>query len=167
MSLAANRWLSAVPTLALGLAAALLCTVLHTPLPWMIGPLLAVASARMWGADLRAPSQARNAGQWVIGASLGLYFTPDVVARLVEFLPYIVAGSLFALAMGAGGALTTRGPGIYGSSPWMPPYWKIAGTVTTTISTRSECAAATWSMRAPLRSARLAISEAPPMAVEK
>ncbi|MNT39461.1 hypothetical protein D3C72_1757080 [compost metagenome] len=49
----------------------------------------------------------------------------------------------------------------------MPPYWKMAGTVTTTISTRSECAAATWSMRAPLRSARLAISEAPPMAVEK
>ncbi|WP_455285075.1 AbrB family transcriptional regulator [Cupriavidus necator] len=108
MSPSTNRWLSAVPTLALGLAAALLCSLLHTPLPWMIGPLLAVAAARMAGADLHAPSQARNAGQWVIGASLGLYFTPDVVARLVEFLPYIVAGSLFALVLGAGGAVMLR-----------------------------------------------------------
>lgn len=108
MRLFSNPWLSALPTLALGLAAALLCTALHTPLPWMIGPLLAVAAARMAGADLRAPSQARNAGQWVIGASLGLYFTPDVVARLVEYLPYIIAGSLFALVLGAGGAILLR-----------------------------------------------------------
>lgn len=108
MRLFSNPWLSALPTLALGLAAALLCTALHTPLPWMIGPLLSVAAARMAGADLRAPSQARNAGQWVIGASLGLYFTPDVVARLVEYLPYIIAGSLFALVLGAGGAILLR-----------------------------------------------------------
>ena len=105
---ARDSWIN--PALALcgcALSGALF-TWLSLPLPWMIGPLLAVASARMWGADLRAPSQARNAGQWVIGASLGLYFTPDVVARLVEFMPYIVAGSLFALAMGAGGALMLR-----------------------------------------------------------
>lgn len=108
MNLSTHRWLPVVLTLLLGLAAALLCTVLRTPLPWMIGPLLSVASARMAGADLRAPTQARNAGQWVIGASLGLYFTPDVVARLLEFLPYIVAGSLFALALGAGGAVLLR-----------------------------------------------------------
>ncbi|KWR89218.1 AbrB family transcriptional regulator [Cupriavidus sp. IDO] len=108
MSPSFNRWLPFVLTLSLGLAAALLCTLLHTPLPWMIGPLLSVASARMAGADLRAPSQARNAGQWVIGASLGLYFTPVVVAKLVEFLPYIVAGSLFALVLGAAGALMMR-----------------------------------------------------------
>ncbi len=103
-----ERWRPFATTLLLGLAAALLCTLLHTPLPWMIGPLLSVAAARMMGVDLRAPTQARNAGQWVIGTSLGLYFTPDVVAKLVEFLPYIVAGSLFALALGAGGALMLR-----------------------------------------------------------
>jgi hypothetical protein len=40
------------------------------------------------------------------------------------------------------------------------------GTVITTISTRTLCAVATRSMRAPWRSARLAISLAPPMADE-
>jgi len=103
-----HRWRPFLLTLLLGLAAALFCTLLHTPLPWMIGPLLSVATARMLGADLRAPTQARNAGQWAIGTALGLYFTPPVVAKLVEFLPYIVAASLFALALGAGGALLLR-----------------------------------------------------------
>lgn len=102
------RWRPFVLTLLLGLAAALLCTLLHTPLPWMIGPLLAVAVARMAGADLRAPRHARNAGQWAIGTSLGLYFTPDVAAKLLEFLPYIIAGSLFALVLGTSGALLLR-----------------------------------------------------------
>ncbi|MFX5622733.1 AbrB family transcriptional regulator, partial [Acinetobacter baumannii] len=61
-----SRWRPTLLTLLLGLGAALLCEWLRTPLPWMIGPLLAVAAARMMGADLRAPSQARNAGQWAI-----------------------------------------------------------------------------------------------------
>ncbi|KJK16517.1 membrane protein [Burkholderiaceae bacterium 16] len=103
-----HRWRPVLLTLLLGLAAALLCTLLHTPLPWMIGPLLAVATARMRGADLRAPTQARNAGQWAIGTSLGLYFTSDVVGHLLEYLPYIVAGSLFALVLGCGGAFLLR-----------------------------------------------------------
>lgn len=103
-----SQWRPVLLTLLLGLAAALLCEWLRTPLPWMIGPLLAVAAARMMGADLRAPSQARNAGQWAIGTSLGLYFTPDVVAKLVEFSPYVIAGSLFALVLGTAGALMLR-----------------------------------------------------------
>ncbi|AOY92266.1 hypothetical protein BKK79_11125 [Cupriavidus sp. USMAA2-4] len=103
-----HRWRPVLLTLLLGLAAALTCLLLRTPLPWMIGPLLSVATARMLGADLRAPTQARNAGQWAIGTALGLYFTPHVVAKLVEFLPYIVAASLLALALGAGGALLLR-----------------------------------------------------------
>lgn len=103
-----SRWRPIVLALLIALAAALLCTVLHTPLPWMIGPLLAVAIARMAGLDLQAPAQARNAGQWVIGTSLGLYFTQPVVSKLLEFLPYIVGGSLFALVLGAGGAFLLR-----------------------------------------------------------
>lgn len=108
MSSFLSRWRPIAQTLLLALAAALLCEWLGTPLPWMIGPLLSVAAVRMAGADLRAPTQARNAGQWAIGTSLGLYFTPEVVAKLVDFLPYIIASSLFAVALGAAGALLVR-----------------------------------------------------------
>lgn len=103
-----SRWRPVLATLLLGLVAALLCEWLHTPLPWMIGPLISVAGARMMGADLQAPAQARNAGQWAIGTSLGLYFTPHVVGKLVEYAPHIVAGSLFALVLGTVGALLLR-----------------------------------------------------------
>ena len=89
-------------TLLLGLAAAGLCSVLDTPLPWMIGPLFASAAARMAGVSLYCPNAVRQAGQWAIGTALGLYFTPLVVKVLASYLPWIFAGTVFALALGLG-----------------------------------------------------------------
>jgi uncharacterized protein len=94
--------------LLLGCAAALLCSWLRTPLPWMIGPLLATAAARMSNHDLRCPVQAREAGQWVIGTALGLYFTPAVLKTVGAYVGYIAAGVLFALLLGAGCAVLLR-----------------------------------------------------------
>jgi membrane AbrB-like protein len=88
--------------LALGLAAALLCDWLHTPLPWMIGPLVALAAARMCGLHLSAPRGGRQAGQWIIGTALGLYFTPAVVAHLSAVAWLLVAGAVLAIAIGYG-----------------------------------------------------------------
>ncbi|MCU6434288.1 AbrB family transcriptional regulator [Undibacterium sp. Jales W-56] len=88
-------------TLLLGLTAALICVWLTTPLPWMIGPLLATAMARMAGADLRSPQQAREAGQWVIGTALGLYFTPAVMHIVASFAPSILLAVLAAIMTGA------------------------------------------------------------------
>ena len=65
---------SFVFTLLLGLAAAGLCIALHTPLPWMIGPLFASAAARMAGVSLYCPIGVRQAGQWAIGTALGLWW---------------------------------------------------------------------------------------------
>ena len=87
----------------LGIAAALLCVWLHTPLPWMIGPLVALALANMAGARLTVATPLRNAGQWVIGVALGLYFTPAVVQQVAALAPWIVLGVVFALALGAAG----------------------------------------------------------------
>jgi membrane AbrB-like protein len=92
---------SVLLTLAIGLVAAWLCEWLRTPLPWMIGPLFAAAALRMAGADLRAPVQVRQAGQWAIGTALGLYFTPAVLKALASYLGFIAAGVAFALALGA------------------------------------------------------------------
>lgn len=87
-------------TLAIGWAAAMLCVALNTPLPWMIGPLLGSAAARMASVPLVCPVQVRQAGQWAIGTALGLYFTPAVLRVLSSFVVPIGCGVLFSLALG-------------------------------------------------------------------
>ncbi len=64
----------------LALLAALLAGHLRAPLPWMIGPLLAVVLVGVSGVRVETPAPFCNAGQWVIGTALGLYFTPAVLA---------------------------------------------------------------------------------------
>ena len=96
------RWLLVVLTLLLALAAALLCVALRVPLPWMIGPLLATALCGVLGAPLAASGRLRNVGLWMIGVALGLYFTPQVVAVLLQLAPAVAAGVAWALLMGYG-----------------------------------------------------------------
>ena len=86
--------------LLVGSAAAWLCVWLHTPLPWMIGPIVATAIGRMARHDLRCPVPVREAGQWVIGTALGLYFTPAVLAILDSYLAYLVLAVIFAILLG-------------------------------------------------------------------
>jgi len=78
-----------------------ICLKLHTPIPWMLGPLLVTAVASVLGAPTRSATLLRNAGQWVIGAALGLYFTPQVGALVVSLWWAIALAVLWALAMGA------------------------------------------------------------------
>jgi membrane AbrB-like protein len=102
-----------VPALALAFCAAQLCIWLDTPLPWMIGPLFATAGACMLGTPLRAPVQAREAGQWAIGTTLGLYFTPPVLAVLGTYCGSIALAVVFALVSGwLGGEALRRLSGV-------------------------------------------------------
>jgi membrane AbrB-like protein len=89
-------------TLALGGFAALACRALGTPLPWLIGPLLASAALSMAGLPLAASGRLRNFGLWMIGVALGLYFTPAVLALLWTLAPALLAGIAWALALGYG-----------------------------------------------------------------
>ncbi|RYY87509.1 MAG: AbrB family transcriptional regulator, partial [Comamonadaceae bacterium] len=50
-------------TLALALASAALCARFHTPLPWMLGPLVATGLASVLGAPTQSSNRLRNAGQ--------------------------------------------------------------------------------------------------------
>ncbi|MGD9775024.1 AbrB family transcriptional regulator [Diaphorobacter sp.] len=87
-------------TLAGALAAALACVALHTPLPWMLGPLLATAVLSMAGAPTDSAAPLRNAGQWTIGVVLGLYFTPEVTALVAGLWWAVVLGIAWALLLG-------------------------------------------------------------------
>lgn len=88
-------------TLLLALAAARLCVWLHTPIPWMLGPLLATAVASVLGAPTHSALVLRNGGQWVIGAALGLYFTPQVSALVASLWWAIGLAVVWALGLGA------------------------------------------------------------------
>ncbi len=92
--------LRAAGGLVVGLAAALACDALHTPLPWMIGPLLAVAGTRVAGWPVDAVPGGRQAAQWVIGTALGLYFSPQVAERVGGFVWLLILGALFAIGVG-------------------------------------------------------------------
>ncbi len=95
-------------TAAVALAGALLAAWLHLPLPWFTGPLLAVAIVNMAGARLAVLPFARDAGQWIIGTALGLYFTPDVVREVVRQAPWIALATLFMMGLGVAGAAALR-----------------------------------------------------------
>lgn len=68
----------------------------------MIGPLVATALVSVLGAPTESWTPLRNAGQWVIGTALGLYFTPAVGALVASLWWAIVMGIAWALALGLG-----------------------------------------------------------------
>ncbi len=84
------------------------CSRLGAPLPWIIGPLLVMALFNFSGASLRAPPGVRPAGQVIIGAALGLYFTPVVARELVAFWHLLVMSALLAIGIGVACAVFLR-----------------------------------------------------------
>ena len=121
-------FLRAAGTLLLALAAAVLCAWLRIPLPWMIGPLLATSLASIAGAPTRSWPPLRNAAQWLIATSLGLYFTPQVTALVAGLWWAILLAIVWALALGWGFGrwLHARHAGRMGGSPqvaWATTYF--------------------------------------------
>lgn len=86
--------------LAVCLAGGALCAWLRTPLPWMIGPLGAMALVQFAGASLEAPRFGRETGQAVIGIALGLYFTPSVAREVVANAPALLVAALGVFVVG-------------------------------------------------------------------
>src|SRR5471032_720554 len=78
---------------------------MRTPLPWMIGSLLTMATLRMLGARLEAVPWGRGLGQLVVGVSLGLYFTTPVMHEVASHWPYFVFLGFASIALGAASAL--------------------------------------------------------------
>jgi len=95
-----HRSLSAAGGVGVGALAGYVFSRLHTPIPWMLGPLLTLAVLRVFRAPLTAPRGARQLGQWVVGTALGLYFTPAVVQAVAGLWWMLLAAALFALANG-------------------------------------------------------------------
>lgn len=93
--------------LSLGFVASLfgayLAQYVGVPLPWTLGPLLIIAALRLLTIPVSSSSKLRNVGQWIIGLTLGLYFTPQVFSIVVSHWFAMFAGLIFALLLAAYG----------------------------------------------------------------
>ncbi|HSF59179.1 MAG TPA: AbrB family transcriptional regulator [Candidatus Binatia bacterium] len=103
--------------LAVGVPAGYLCDFLGTPIPWMVGPMIAVATLNLIGVRVHSPPYARQIGQVLLGSAVSIYFTPTAVAALATNLPAIAAATISAFFVGGLGALTlSRASGLEGKS---------------------------------------------------
>ncbi|WP_158807058.1 AbrB family transcriptional regulator [Beijerinckia sp. L45] len=89
-------------TLGVGLVGGALFNALGIPLGWLLGSMILTAALCCNRSQARIPQPWRYAGQMAIGLSAGLAFTPDLIAHVLSFAPYILAAVLVSLAMGIG-----------------------------------------------------------------
>src|ERR1051325_1944664 len=82
MNLNLHHLLPVLRAIAVGVPAGYIFHLLHTPIPWMIGPMIAVAALNLMGVRMASPPYARQMGQVILGSAVGLYFTPSVVREL-------------------------------------------------------------------------------------
>lgn len=94
--------------LALGASGGALCAWIGTPIPWLLGPLFAVAAANLAGVPLRCPVGGRELGQVLIGTVIGLYFTVSVAAIVAAHLPWMALVAVVSLVLGVFGAWIQR-----------------------------------------------------------
>lgn len=100
-----NRLPDILKALAVGIPAGYVFDQLDTPIPWMIGPMIAVAAFNLMGVRMHSPPYARHLGQVILGSAVSLYFTPTVVAALAGNFPAILAATIAVFLIGALGAL--------------------------------------------------------------
>ncbi len=90
----------------------------------MIGPLFAMAALKIAGAPVEPPPGGRDAGQLVVGMSLGLYFSLPVLREVGTYWPWFAYLGFAAIAYGAASALllmqlgrVDRATAYFGSMP--------------------------------------------------
>jgi membrane AbrB-like protein len=90
-----------VETLLIGIIGGVLFTHLHLPLAWMLGPLTAVFSWKLFlNRDLYWPVSFRNGGQMLLGYSMGLSFTIESARQIVNQLPSMVIITILMVGFG-------------------------------------------------------------------
>ena len=94
-----------------GIAASLgvaLALWIGIPLPWFLGPLFITAALRLGSVPVASYKPLRSVGQWVIGVSLGLYFSPEITDLVITHWLVIVIGMLIPMVLAVFGTFVLR-----------------------------------------------------------
>ena len=109
------------PALRLGIAllvafaGGLICSLVRLPVPWLLGPMLALlAASKFIRIPLRWSGSLRNAGMIIVGYSIGMSFTYPLLAEMARQLPAmllmtvltLLVSVLFAVVLSRMGGLT-------------------------------------------------------------
>ena len=112
-----DRFPAMLRALAIGIPAGALFDWLDTPIPWMVGPMIAIAVVNLMGVRVLAIPYSRQMGQVILGSAVSLYFTPPVVAALGANMGAILLATLSAFVIGGLGAATlSKASGVDGKS---------------------------------------------------
>lgn len=85
---------------AVAAAAGFTASLLHVPLPWVVGPFLITAIVAVI-TDMSAPPLiGRMTGQVILGSAVGLYVTPDALDRIISSTVPIVLVAVFTILAG-------------------------------------------------------------------
>lgn len=112
-------------TMGAALCGALIFHVLSMPLPWMLGPLFAVAAWKLTsGSSLRWPPKLRQGALMILGYMLGTSFTHEAALIMLNQFPFMAGSTIllviFSLILGIGMARKTKAglaSSLFGSVP--------------------------------------------------
>ena len=103
------RWLPPILlALAIGGLGGFVFERLTLPLPWMLGAMAFVTIGAVGGLKLRMPRQPRAVMITVLGVMLGSAFTPEVIARMGEWVITVSALAIWSILAGGLGLLYFR-----------------------------------------------------------
>ncbi|MCR4510490.1 AbrB family transcriptional regulator [Pseudomonas sp. 32.2.56] len=105
-------WQSWWATPLVGLSGGYLASLIGWPLPWIIGPLLAVIAARCSGWLITELPGGRKTGQWLVSSAIGLHFTHEVFGQLLSHFGVILLGALLTLLLSLIGIIVLRRAGL-------------------------------------------------------
>ncbi|MEQ5766050.1 AbrB family transcriptional regulator [Halomonas sp. H33-56] len=74
-------------------------SALGLPLGWLLGAAIAIGIWAGLGLPARAPRPIQRAGLMVVGASVGLWVTPEVARQLVGWLPMMLASAALGVTL--------------------------------------------------------------------
>ena len=87
------------------LCGALIAQQLQLPIPWLLGPLFITALLKINNAPIDCHKSARQFGLLIIGLSLGLYFSPEMIHLVFSHWEVLLVGLCLSLILGALSAL--------------------------------------------------------------
>lgn len=88
----------------IALVGAITANAVGMPIPWLLGALIPTVIARVNGVNICSHAIFRKGGQWLLGISLGLYFTVDTLNILKTLIFPILVSCLFVLFLGLFGS---------------------------------------------------------------
>jgi membrane AbrB-like protein len=94
--------------LLIGAAGGVLFLAAGLPLAWMLGPMLATMVASLLGAPIAVPAALRGPTVAVLGVLLGSGFDPEVLERLLLWLPILLALPFYVVIVTAAAFLYLR-----------------------------------------------------------